>query len=70
MVSVYDEKIFAVAGDGAYDRCSIFGLSFKGEACRVRLIKEIEVFVRNKELYRVVARYLTLRLYRDGIAMV
>ena len=68
MVSVYDEKIFVVAGDGAYDRCGILGLSFKGEACRARLIKEIEVFVRNKELYRVAARYLTLRLYRDGIA--
>ena len=69
MVSVYDEKIFVVAGDGAYDRCGILGLSFKGEACRARLIKEIEVFVRNKELYRVAARYLTLRLYRDGIVI-
>ena len=68
MVSVYDEKIFAVAGDGTHDRCGIFVLSFKGEACRARLIKEIEVFVRYKEFYRVVARYLALRLYRDGIA--
>ena len=68
MVSVYDEKIFAVAGDGAHDRCGIFVLSFKGDACRARLIKEIEVFVRDKELNRVFARYLSLRLYRDGIA--
>lgn len=53
---------------GAYDRCGILVLSFKGDVCRAWLIKEIEIFVRNKELYRVVARYLTLCFYRDGIA--
>ena len=53
MVPVYDEKIFAVAGDGTHDGCGIIVLSFKGEACHARLIKEIEVFVRNKELYQI-----------------
>ena len=68
MVSVYDEQLVVVAGDGAHDWGGILVLSFKGDACRARLIKEIEVFVRYKEFYRVVARYLALRLYRDGIA--
>ena len=68
MVSVYDEQLVVVAGDGAHDRGNVIVLSFNGEACRARLIKKIEVFVRNKELYRVVAHYFALRLYRDGIA--
>ena len=68
MVSVYNEQLVVVAGDGTHDRGNVIVLSFKGDACHARLIKEIEVFVRNKELYRVAARYLTLRLYRDGIA--
>ena len=68
MVSVYDEQLVVVAGDGTHDRGNVIVLSFKGDACHARLIKEIEVFVRNKELYRVVAHYFALRLYRDGIA--
>ena len=68
MVSADNEQLVVVAGDGAHDWGGIIVLSFKGDACRARLIKEIEVFVRNKELYRVVAHYLTLRLYRYGIA--
>ena len=67
MVSVYDEQLVVVAGDGAHDWCGIFVLSFKGDTCRARLIKEIEIFVRYKEFYRVIARYLSLRLNRDGI---
>ena len=35
---------------------------------RAWLIKKIKVFVRDKEFNRVVARYLALRFYRDGIA--
>ena len=68
MISGDDEQLVVVAGDGAHDWGNAIVLSFYGEACCARLIKEIEVFVRNKELYRVAARYLTLRLYRDGIA--
>ena len=68
MVSVYDEQLVVVAGDGTHDWGIVIVLSFKSDACRARLIKEIEVFVRNKELYRVVAHYFALRLYRDGIA--
>ena len=68
MVSVYDQQLVVVAGDGTHDWGNVIALSFKGHACRARLIKEIEVFVRNKELYGIVVRYLTLRLNRDGIA--
>lgn len=35
---------------GAHDWSYVIVLSFKGDACRARLIKEIEMFVRNKEL--------------------
>ena len=68
MISGDDEQLVILAGDGTHDWGNVIVLSFKGDACRARLIKEIEEFVRNKELYRVVARYLSLRLYRDGIA--
>ena len=67
MVSVYDEQLVVVAGDGTHDWCGIIVLSFKGEACRARLIKEIVVFVRDKDLYGIVVRDLALRLYRDRI---
>ena len=68
MVFAYDEQLVVVAGDGTHDWGNVIVLSFKGNACRAWLIKEIEVFVRNKELYRVVAHYLPLRLYRYGVA--
>lgn len=68
MISEDDEQLVAVAGDGAHDWCGILVLSFKGKACRAWLIKEIKVFVRDKELYRVVAHYFALCFYRDGIA--
>lgn len=44
MVSVYNKQFVIVAGDGAYDWCGILVLSFKGDACRAWLIKEIEIF--------------------------
>ena len=68
MISEDDEQLVVVAGDRAHDGCGILVLSFKGDTCREWLIKEIEILVRNKELYRVVAVDLSLRLYRDGIA--
>ena len=43
MVSVYDEQLVVVAGDETHDWGGIFVLSFKGEACRARRIKEIEM---------------------------
>jgi len=68
MISGDDERFVIVAGDGTHDWGIVIVLSFKSDACRAWLIKEIEVFVRNKELYRVVAHYLPLRLYRYGVA--
>ena len=68
MISGDDERLVVVVGDGTHDWGIVIVLSFKSDACRARLIKEIEVFVRNKELYGIVVRYLTLRLNRDGIA--
>lgn len=68
MVSVYDEQLVVVVGDGTHDWGNVIVLSFKGNACRARLIKEIEVFVRNKDFYSIVGGDFALRLYRDGIA--
>lgn len=68
MLTFHDNQIPAIVVNPTHTGHGILVLPFHGDACRAGLIKEIKVFVRNKELYRVVARYLALRLYRDGIA--
>ena len=68
MLTFHDNQIPAIVVNPTHTGHGILVLPFHGDACRAELIKEIKVFVRNKELYRAVARYLALRLYRDGIA--
>ena len=51
MISRDNEQLVIVAGDGAHDWCGILVLSFKGDMYRARLIKEIEIFVRDKDFY-------------------
>lgn len=68
MLTFHDNQIPAIVVNPTHTEHGILVLPFHGDACRARLIKEIEIFVRYKEFYRVVARYLALRLYRDGIA--
>ncbi len=43
MLSGDDEQLVVVVGDGAHDWCGILVLSFKGDACCARLVKEIKV---------------------------